>query len=181
MAAKQVITNIELTNQQVNFKEVKKQLKKATTINFSGSHITGITTMLFWDFKNLEEVDLSNCIIDLEGHGNNSKGMFSSCNSLKKIKECTNCLYTYQVVKLKTINNIREKWKACRKIMKQLYIPTSLLCYIIAVIMVIPMKGVIEFKSALLITLLYNTQCLLIQSYENYRGFLTACEATERV
>lgn len=95
------------------------------------------------------------------------------------LEECTNCCYTYQVVKLKTINNIREKWKACRKIMKQLYIPTSLLCYIIAVIMVIPMKGVIEFKSALLVTLLYNTQCLLIQSYENYRGFLTACEATE--
>lgn len=31
MTANQVSTNIKLTNQQVNFKEVKSQLKKATT------------------------------------------------------------------------------------------------------------------------------------------------------
>lgn len=46
--------------------------------------------MLFWDFKNLEEVDLSNCIIDLEGHGNNSRGMFQECDSLKRVN-LTNC------------------------------------------------------------------------------------------
>lgn len=90
MSANQTSTNIELTNQQVNFKEIKRQLKKATTINFSGSHITGITTMLFWDFKDLEEVDLSNCIIDLEGHGNNSRGMFQECHNLKRVN-LTNC------------------------------------------------------------------------------------------
>ena len=90
MAANQPNQNIELTNQQVNFKEIKRQIKKATTINFSGSHITGITTMLFWGFDNLEEVDLSNCIIDLEGHGNNSRGMFQECYSLKRVN-LTNC------------------------------------------------------------------------------------------
>ena len=45
--------------------------------------------------------------------------------------------------------------------------------------MVLPMKGVVDFKSALIITLLYNTQCILLQLYENHRGFLTSCGATE--
>lgn len=51
--------------------------------------------------------------------------------------------------------------------------------YVIAILMVFPMKGIVSFKSALLITLLYNSQCILLQLYENHRGFLTSCEATE--
>jgi hypothetical protein len=39
--------------------------------------------------------------------------------------------------------------------------------------------GVVDFKLALIITLLYNTQCILLQLYENHRGFLTSCGATE--
>ena len=67
----------------------------------------------------------------------------------------------------------------CKKLSKQVFIPTILVDYGVAVLMVLPMKGVVDFKLALIITLLYNTQCILLQLYENHRGFLTSCGATE--
>lgn len=95
------------------------------------------------------------------------------------LEECTNSCYTYQIIKLKIIYNLKDKYEMCKKISKQIFIPTVLVCYVIAILMVFPMKGIVSFKSALLITLLYNSQCILLQLYENHRGFLTSCEATE--
>lgn len=95
------------------------------------------------------------------------------------LEECTNCCYTFQIVRLKAIDNLSEKYRMCKKLSKQVFIPTILVDYGIAVLMVLPMKGVVDFKSALIITLLYNTQCILLQLYENHRGFLTSCGATE--
>lgn len=95
------------------------------------------------------------------------------------LEECTNCCYTFQIVRLKAISSLKEKYKMCKKLSKQVFIPTILVCYGVAVLMVLPMKGVVDFKSALIVTLLYNTQCLLLQLYENHRGFLTSCGATE--
>lgn len=95
------------------------------------------------------------------------------------LEECTNCCYTFQIVRLKAIDNLKEKYKMCKKLSKQVFIPTILVYYGVAVLMVLPMKGVVDFKSALVITLLYNTQCILLQLYENHRGFLTSCGATE--
>lgn len=95
------------------------------------------------------------------------------------LEECTNCCYTFQIVRLKAIDNLSEKYKMCKKLSKQVFIPTILVDYGVAVLMVLPMKGVVDFKSALIITLLYNTQCILLQLYENHRGFLTSCGATE--
>lgn len=95
------------------------------------------------------------------------------------LEECTNCCYTFQIVRLKAIDNLSEKYRMCKKLSKQVFIPTILVDYMIAVLMVLPMKGVVDFKSALIITLLYNTQCILLQLYENHRGFLTSCGATE--
>lgn len=95
------------------------------------------------------------------------------------LEECTNCCYTFQIVRLKAIYNLKEKYEMCRKLSKQVFIPTVLVDYGVAILMVLPMKGVVDFKSALIITLLYNTQCILLQLYENHRGFLTSCGATE--
>lgn len=95
------------------------------------------------------------------------------------LEECTNCCYTFQIVRLKAIESLSEKYKMCKKLSKQVFIPTVLVDYGVAVLMVLPMKGVVDFKSALIITLLYNTQCILLQLYENHRGFLTSCGATE--
>lgn len=95
------------------------------------------------------------------------------------LEECTNCCYTFQIVRLKAIDNLKEKYEMCRKLSKQVFIPTVLVDYGVAILMVLPMKGVVDFKSALIITLLYNTQCILLQLYENHRGFLTSCGATE--
>lgn len=95
------------------------------------------------------------------------------------LEECSNCSYTYQVVRLKPIEGLREKYEICKKLSKQTFIPICLTCYVVAILMVLPMKGVVDYKSALVITLLYNTQCILIQLYENHRGFLTSCGATE--
>lgn len=95
------------------------------------------------------------------------------------LEECTNCCYTFQIVRLKAIDNLREKYQMCKKVSRQVFISTILVCSGVAVLMVLPMKGVVDFKSALVITLLYNTQCILLQLYENHRGFLTSCGATE--
>ena len=95
------------------------------------------------------------------------------------LEECTNCCYTFQIVRLKAIDNLSNKYKMCKKLSRQVFIPTALVDYGVAVLMVLPMKGVVDFKSALIITLLYNTQCILLQLYENHRGFLTSCGATE--
>lgn len=95
------------------------------------------------------------------------------------LEECTNCCYTFQIVRLKAIDNLKEKYDMCKKLSKQVFIPTVLVDYGVAILMVLPMKGVVDFKSALIITLLYNTQCILLQLYENHRGFLTSCGATE--
>lgn len=95
------------------------------------------------------------------------------------LEECTNCCYTFQIVRLKAIDNLKEKYEMCKKLSKQVFIPTILVDYGVAVLMVLPMKGVVDFKLALIITLLYNTQCILLQLYENHRGFLTSCGATE--
>lgn len=95
------------------------------------------------------------------------------------LEECTNCCYTFQIVRLKAIDNLKEKYDMCKKLSKQVFIPTVLVGYGVAILMVLPMKGVVDFKSALIITLLYNTQCILLQLYENHRGFLTSCGATE--
>lgn len=95
------------------------------------------------------------------------------------LEECTDCCYTFQIVRLKAIDNLKEKYEMCRKLSKQVFIPTVLVDYGVAILMVLPMKGVVDFKSALIITLLYNTQCILLQLYENHRGFLTSCGATE--
>lgn len=95
------------------------------------------------------------------------------------LEECTNCCYTFQIVRLKAIDNLKEKYDMCKKLSKKVFIPTVLVDYGVAILMVLPMKGVVDFKSALIITLLYNTQCILLQLYENHRGFLTSCGATE--
>lgn len=95
------------------------------------------------------------------------------------LEECTNCCYTFQIVRLKAIDNLKEKYDMCKKLSKQVFIQTVLVDYGVAILMVLPMKGVVDFKSALIITLLYNTQCILLQLYENHRGFLTSCGATE--
>ena len=95
------------------------------------------------------------------------------------LEECTNCCYTFQIVRLKAIDSLKEKYEMCKKLSKQVFIPTILVDYGVAILMVLPMKGVVDFKSALIITLLYNTQCILLQLYENHRGFLTSCGATE--
>ena len=95
------------------------------------------------------------------------------------LEECTNCCYTFQIVRLKAIDNLKEKYDMCKKLSKKVFIPTVLVDYGVAILMVQPMKGVVDFKSALIITLLYNTQCILLQLYENHRGFLTSCGATE--
>lgn len=95
------------------------------------------------------------------------------------LEECTNCCYTFQIVRLKAIDNLKEKYDMCKKLSKQVFIPTVLVDYGVAILMVLPMKGVVDFKSALIITLLYNTQCILLQLYENHRGFLTSCGATD--
>lgn len=95
------------------------------------------------------------------------------------LEECTNCCYTFQIVRLKAIDNLKEKYDMCKKLSKQVFIPTVLVAYGVAILMVLPMKVVVDFKSALIITLLYNTQCILLQLYENHRGFLTSCGATE--
>lgn len=95
------------------------------------------------------------------------------------LEECTNCCYTSQIVRLKAIDNLKEKYEMCKKLSKYVFIPTILVDYGVAVLMVLPMKGVVDFKLALIIALLYNTQCILLQLYENHRGFLTSCGATE--
>lgn len=46
-------------------------------------------------------------------------------------------------------------------------------------IMVLPMHGDLSLPQTFFITILYNSQCLLIQLYENHRGFLTSCCATK--
>lgn len=95
------------------------------------------------------------------------------------LEECTDCCYTFQIVRLKAIDNLKEKYDMCKKLSKKVFIPIVLVDYGVAILMVLPMKGVVDFKSALIITLLYNTQCILLQLYENHRGFLTSCGATE--
>ena len=86
---------------------------------------------------------------------------------------------TYQIVKLKTINNIKAKYKTYKDTFTKTFIPATIVCYLSAIVMVFPMKGVIGFKEALIVTLMYNSQSIFIQPYENIRGFLISCEDTK--
>lgn len=95
------------------------------------------------------------------------------------IEAITDSCYTNQIVKLSSINNIKEKYQKSKSISKQVYIPTVIISYIVAMIMVLPMHGDLSLPQTFFITILYNSQCLLIQLYENHRGFLTSCEATK--
>lgn len=95
------------------------------------------------------------------------------------VEEVTNCCYTYQVVRLKAIENVKDKYEESKKIAKKIFIPTVLISYVVAAIMVVPMKGSLNLLDALFITALYNSQSILIQLYENHRGYLTSCAATK--
>lgn len=62
---------------------------------------------------------------------------------------------------------------------KSTYFPAVIMCYVITIGMVFPMKGELNTVEVLYFSLLYGTQCMMIQLYENYRAFLTSCERTE--
>lgn len=86
---------------------------------------------------------------------------------------------TYQLIKLKTTKSIQTKYKTYKDTFKKTFIPATIVCYLSAIVMVFPMKGVIGFKEALIVTLMYNSQSIFIQPYENIRGFLISCEDTK--
>lgn len=86
---------------------------------------------------------------------------------------------TYQLIKLKTTKSIQTKYKTYKDTFKKTFIPTMIVCYLTAIMMIFPMKGVIDFKEALIVTLMYNSQSIFIQPYENIRGFLISCEDTK--
>lgn len=95
------------------------------------------------------------------------------------VEEITAALYLNQIVKLKDIKNIVKKHERCQEIAKSTYFPAVIMCYVITIGMVFPMKGELNTVEVLYFSLLYGTQCMMIQLYENYRAFLTSCERTE--
>ena len=48
-----------------------------------------------------------------------------------------------------------------------------------AILLAIPLKGDLKFGQVFWFVLMYSTQCILVQIYENHRGFLTSCKATK--
>lgn len=101
---------------------------------------------------------------------------YSIATSMESI---TDRCCTYQLIKLKTTKSIQTKYKTYKDTFKKTFIPTMIVCYLTAIMMIFPMKGVIDFKEALIVTLMYNSQSIFIQPYENIRGFLISCEDTK--
>lgn len=94
-------------------------------------------------------------------------------------EEVTNCLYTNQVVQLQHIDNIKQKHDKSVALAKKMFVPATLVVYMVAILLIIPLKGDLEFGQVFSFVLMYATQCILIQLYENYRGFLTSCKTTK--
>lgn len=94
-------------------------------------------------------------------------------------EEVTNCIYTNQIIRLQYIDDIRQKYKELITMAKKMFLPTTLVVYIVAILLIVPLKGTLEFGQVFWFVLMYATQCILIQMYENHRGFLTSCKATK--
>lgn len=94
-------------------------------------------------------------------------------------EEITYCIYTNQLVHLHKFNDIKEKYKELITTAKKMFIPVILSVYLVAILLIIPIKGNLKFEQVIGFVIMYATQCILIQIYENYKGFLTSCQATK--
>lgn len=94
-------------------------------------------------------------------------------------EEITNCLCTNQIVHLQYIEDIKLKYKESVLLAKKMFVPTTLIVYMEAILLAIPLKGDLSFGQVFWFILMYATQCILVQIYENHRGFLTSCKATK--
>lgn len=94
--------------------------------------------------------------------------------------ECiTNEWYKYQVIKLHEVTNTNEKLVKYKEVRRKTFLPAVALCYILMLILIIPLHGQTDLTSAFLISCLYMVQSIALCIYENARGFLTSLEATK--
>lgn len=91
----------------------------------------------------------------------------------------TNEWYRYQIIKLNGIDDKKEKYKKYLKFRKQTFLPSVIFCYVLLVLLIIPMHGETNLLNAFIVSCLYMTQCILLCIYENARGFLTSIEETK--
>lgn len=87
--------------------------------------------------------------------------------------------YRMQIVKLHGIDNWKEKLKEKKKLQKKMFLPSVFLSYLLMFILIIPLHGQTDLKTATFISSLYLVEQMLLCPYENSRGFLTSIGDTK--
>lgn len=89
--------------------------------------------------------------------------------------------YRMQIVKLHDIDNWKEKLKEKKKLQKKMFLPSVFLSYLLMFIMILPLHGQADLKTATFISSLYLVETMLLCPYENSRGFLTSIGDTKNL
>lgn len=91
----------------------------------------------------------------------------------------TDVWYSYQILRLHNIEDVKEKYKKYKENRRKTFIPTVLICYGLLALLILPMHGETNLLQAFLISCLYETQAICLAIYENARGFLTSIQNTK--
>lgn len=95
-----------------------------------------------------------------------------------KCEELTDAGYDFQIVKLQTISDFKQKYNTMRYWMKKTYIPISMISVLFGIFLMILSHGSVRISDCWLFVLLYLSEMFLIQSYENRCALLTSMQET---
>lgn len=90
----------------------------------------------------------------------------------------TNTAYDYNIYVLMHINGAREKFEKVKECMKQTYLILVGVGLLSSFMVLQITHGDVPVLDCLRYWALYNTQCIFIQLYENYRAYITSMQKT---
>lgn len=99
-------------------------------------------------------------------------------NITDSLYQTTDASLTYQLVKLKPIDNLKNRLNACKHNIRKTTPPIILIGYAIAIILLFAIHGKVSVLDALPVTLLYCTVLFIEPTANSYKGYLTSCEKT---
>lgn len=91
----------------------------------------------------------------------------------------TNTIYTYQVIKLSAIEDIKKKFKECNKTMLKCALPSTIISYTMAFAMLIFLHGDTSIKQCCIYLPIYCLQAIVLILYESYKGYLTSVKQSK--
>lgn len=102
------------------------------------------------------------------------------CYSLAVYTEyCANSLYDYQLIRLKLVENKQKKFKVCLESWKRTFLPTVVISYITAGALLLVEHGEVSLSKCIIPFIMYCSQIIWIQLYENMRGYLTSADRSD--